>query len=135
MAKTKTLRDFGPEFEALLTRADAALRSGQAEFLVDFLNAKSAHSVRFNCYAYFKALRNDRARPDLVVACQDLSMRLAGGSLVFYRSNDSIAAAAIRSALDLPKIDGPLTTSAPLASTLDGNLARLRTIREGDTTK
>lgn len=130
MAKSRTLRDFGPEFEALLTRADAALRSGQPEFIVDFLDSKVAHSVRFNCYAYFKALRNDRARPDLVVACQDLSMRLASGALVFYRSNDSNAAAAIRAALNLPKIDDALTTISPAPSTLDGNLSRLREIRE-----
>lgn len=135
MAKLRTLRDFGPEFEALLTRADAALRSGQSEFVVDFLDSKAAHSVRFNCYAYFKALRNDRARPDLVVACQDLSMRLAGGALVFYRSNDSNAAAAIRAALNLPKIDDVLTTIAPMASTLDGNLERLRELREGRVSK
>lgn len=135
MAKSKTLRDFGPEFETLLLRADAAFRSGQSEFVVDFLDSKAAHSVRFNCYAYFKALRSDRARPDLVVACQDLSMRLAGGALVFYRSNDSNAAAAIRAALNLPKIDDPLTTLAPSASTLDGNLERLRALRESRTSK
>lgn len=135
MAKAKQLRDFGPEFEALLTRADAALRSGQTEFIVDFMNAKAAHSVRFNCYAYFKALRLSSSRPDLIVACQDLSMRLAGGSLVFYRSNDSTAAAAIRDALNLPKIDNGATTFSPRPSTLDGNLERLREMRERNTTK
>lgn len=130
MAKIRSLKDFGPEFEALLTRADNALRVGQAEFSVDFLNAKVAHSVRFDCYAYFKALRNDRSRPDLVVACQDLSMRLANGTVVFYRSNDSASAAAIRAALDLPKIDHGATSFEPRPSTLDANLSRLRAMRD-----
>lgn len=131
MPKLKTLRDFGPEFEAILTRADTALRTGQSEFIVDFIDSKAAHTVRFNCYAFFKAIRASSERPDLVVACQDLSMRLAGGSLVFYRSNDSTAAAAIRNALNLPKIDNLLNTQSPRPSTLDGNLERLREMREG----
>jgi hypothetical protein len=135
VAKIKQLRDFGPEFETLLTRADGALRAGQAEFIVDFMNVKAAHSVRFNCYAYFKALRLSSSRPDLIVACQDLSMRLAGGSLVFYRSNDSTAAAAIRDALNLPKIDNGATTFSPRPSTLDANLDKLRGLRGEKTSR
>jgi hypothetical protein len=135
MPKSSKLSNYGPEFEALLLRADAHLRAGHSEFIVDFLDSKAAHSVRFACYAYFKALRNDRSRPDLVVACQDLSMRLASGALVFHRSNDSNAAAAIRTALNLPKLDHGLTTFDARPSTLDANLDKLRGLRGEKTSR
>jgi hypothetical protein len=130
MAKKRSLLDFGREFEALLTRAHSALASGQSEFTVQFDSPEIAHSVRFNTYAYFKALRNSADRPDLTAMCQSISMRLASSAVVFYRSIDSNAAMAIRTALQLPSTDSGVSISTAPASGLDGNLDRLRAIRE-----
>lgn len=130
MAKKRSLLDFGPEFEALLTRANSALRAGQEEFTIQFANPAVAHSVRFNTYAYFKALRNSSDRPDLTVMCQSISMRIASSALVFYRSVDSGAAAAIRDALKLPRMDGYASTPTEVSHGLDANLSRLSAIRE-----
>jgi len=130
MVKKRTLLDFGPEFEALLTRAHSALSAGQPEFTVQFDAPEIAHSVRFNTYAYFKALRNSSDRPDLTAMCQSISMRLASSAVVFYRSIDSNAAAAIRDALKLPRMDSGVSASVAPPSGLDGNLERLRAMRD-----
>jgi hypothetical protein len=128
--KQRTLLDFSPEFEALLTRAHSSLSAGQSEFTVQFDTPEVAHSVRFNTYAYFKALRNCSDRPDLTAMCQSISMRLASSALVFYRSIDSGAAEAIRNALQLPRMDSGVSASVTPSSGLDGNLSRLRAMRE-----
>lgn len=130
MAKKRTLKDFGPEYEALLTRADRALSYGQTEFSIQFDNPEIAHSVRFNTYAYFKALRNSSERPDLIAACQSISMRLASSAVVFYRSTDSATATAIRAALNLPRLDQFTSPTQGNPSGLDANIERLASIRQ-----
>jgi len=128
MPRKITPESFDSTYETLLTRADSVLRAGASEFPVDFGDPKIAHQVRFRCYQYFKALKSSPARPDLVAMAQGLSLRLAGGALVFYRADYDSTADAIRAALRLPEVaPAPL---APLpASTLDSNLVALRNLR------
>jgi hypothetical protein len=126
------LQDFGPEFEQVLLRADAALREGKPEYAIDFAEPRIAANLRFRLYAYFKALRETPSRPELTAMSEDISMRVAGSSLVFYRSNDTADAAALRDAMGLPKdfAAGPSRSDViQPPSPLDRNLERLRSIR------
>ena len=125
MPRGTQLKDFGPEFEELLRRADKAMQSGREEFSVDFAQQKIADALRFRIYKYFKALRSCSDRPDLTAMCMDLSMRVVGCTLHFYRRGDDKDAAALRDALGMDR-------SAPIAtpSTLDSNRELLRQIRQ-----
>ena len=125
MPRGTQLKDFGPEFEEILCRADKAMQSGREEFSVDFAQQKIADALRFRIYKYFKALRSCSDRPDLTAMCTDLSMRVVGCTLHFYRRGDDKDAAALRDALGMDR-------SAPIAtpSTLDSNRELLRQIRQ-----
>lgn len=125
MPRGTQLRDFGPEFEELLRRADKAMQQGREEFSVDFAEQKIADSLRFRIFKYFKALRSCSDRPDLASMCEHLSMRVAGTALHFYRRGDDKDAAALRDALGIDR-STPITTP----STLDSNLEALRAIRQ-----
>jgi hypothetical protein len=123
MPRGTQLKDFGQEFEELLRRVDKAMQSGHEEFSVDFAARKIA--LRFRIYKYFKALRSCSDRPDLTAMSTDLSMRVAGCTLHFYRRGDDKDAAALRDALG---IDRQTPINHP--STLDSNLELLRQIRK-----
>lgn len=125
MPRGTQLKDFGPEFEEILRRADKAMQSGREEFSVDFAQQKIADALRFRIYKYFKALRSCSDRPDLTAMCTDLSMRVVGCTLHFYRRGDDKDAAALRDALGMDR-------STPIAtpSTLDSNRELLRQIRQ-----
>ena len=125
MPRGTQLKDFGPEFEEILRRADKAMQSGREEFSVDFAQQKIADALRFRIYKYFKALRSCSDRPDLTAMCTDLSMRVVGCTLHFYRRGDDKDAAALRDALGMDR-------SSPIAtpSTLDSNRELLRQIRQ-----
>jgi len=127
--KIYSLRDFGPEFESLLTRADHTLCSGSEDYTIQFDSPKIAAQLRFRCYAYFKCLKNSAARPDLVAMCDSLSIRIAGSALVFYRRNDDATSAALRSALGLDRLNPTANTTERPASPLDSNLNALARIR------
>lgn len=125
MPRGTQLKDFGPEFEEILRRADKAMQSGREEFSVDFAQQKIADALRFRIYKYFKALRSCSDRPDLTAMCTDLSMRVVGCTLHFYWRGDDKDAAALRDALGMDR-------STPIAtpSTLDSNRELLRQIRQ-----
>jgi hypothetical protein len=125
MPRGTQLKDFGQEFEELLRRVDKAMQSGHEEFSVDFAARKIADALRFRIYKYFKALRSCSDRPDLTAMSTDLSMRVAGCTLHFYRRGDDKDAAALRDALG---IDRQTPINHP--STLDSNLELLRQIRK-----
>src|SRR5579859_5420539 len=101
MPRGTQLKDFGKEFEEILRRADKAMQSGREEFSVDFAQQKIADALRFRIYKYFKALRSCSDRPDLTAMCTDLSMRVVGCTLHFYRRGDDKDAAALRDALGM----------------------------------
>lgn len=103
MPRKNTLDTFGPEFEQLLLRADHALRNGSPEFAVQFSSPNLAAKLRFRAYAYFRALKSSPDRPDLTAMCTDLSIRTASSALVFFRTQDSADARALRTALGLPE--------------------------------
>ncbi len=138
MPKGKELSDFGKEFEQMLLRVDKAFLSGADEFPIDFATHKLAHALRFRIYSYFNALRVCGDRPDLTAMCTNLSMRIAGTALVFYRKGDDKESEALRNALGLEKgfADGPSThgVAAP-STTLTYNLEELARIRAHNSKK
>jgi hypothetical protein len=108
---------------------------GADEFPINFATHKLAHSLRFRIYSYFNAIRTSGLRPDLAAMCTNLSMRIAGTSLVFYRRGEDKESEALRNALGLEKgfADGPsthgvATPDTPLSANLV-ELARLRATR------
>lgn len=125
MPRSTQLKDFGSEFEELLRRVDKAMREGRPEFSIDFAEQKIAHSLRFRILKYFKALRSTTDRLDLTSMAEDVSVRVVGCTLHFYRRGDDKDAAALRDALGMDR-------SAPIAtpSTLDSNRELLRQIRQ-----
>jgi hypothetical protein len=125
MPRSTQLKDFGSEFEELLRRVDKAMREGQPEFSIDFADQKIAHSLRFRILKYFKALRSTTDRLDLTSMAEDVSVRVVGCTLHFYRRGDDKDAVALRDALGMGR-------SAPIAtpSTLDSNRELLRQIRQ-----
>jgi len=131
MPKTYTLRDFGPEFEALLTRVDSTLRDGNEDCTLQFDSPKIATQLRFRCYTYFKCLKSSPVRPDLVAMCDSLSIRVAGSALVFYRRNDDATSAALRSALGLDRLNPTANVTPSVDSPLTTNLNALARIRSG----
>lgn len=134
MPRKNELADFGPEFSQLLLRVDAAFLKGADEFPIQFDTQKTAHSLRFRVYSYFQALRQSGDRPDLTAMCTNLSMRVAGSALVFYRRGEDKESEALRNALGLEKgfADGPSTPGVATAPTvLHNNLSQLAAIRAG----
>jgi len=132
MPKGKELSDFGKEFEQMLLRVDKAFLSGADEFPIDFATHKLAHALRFRIYSYFNALRVCGDRPDLTAMCTNLSMRIAGTALVFYRKGEDKESEALRDALGLEKgfADGPTTPGVMESVTpLSEHLAHLASIR------
>jgi hypothetical protein len=125
MPRSTQLKDFGSEFEELLRRVDKAMREGRPEFSINFSEQKIAHSLRFRILKYFKALRSTTDRLDLTSMAEDVSVRVVGCTLHFYRRGDDKDAAALRDALGMDR-------SAPIAtpSTLDSNRELLRQIRQ-----
>jgi len=132
MPKGKELSDFGPEFQQMLLRVDKAFLAGADEFPIDFATHKLAHALRFRIYSYFNALRVCGDRPDLTAMCTNLSMRIAGTALVFYRKGEDKESEALRNALGLEKgfADGPTTHGVAAPSTaLSGYLEQLAQLR------
>lgn len=92
--------EFLPEYEQLLLRAAASLQSDN-EYPIQFATPKLANSVQARFRAYVRALKSSNDRPDLTAACANISTRIAGSALVFFRREDSVDAVAIRDALGL----------------------------------
>lgn len=132
MALSKDYAFYGPEYEQLLLRVHEGLQT-KAEFAVQFAEGRVAHSIQARTRAYFRALQASSDRPDLVAMCSNLSSRLAGSALVFYRREDAPDAMALRDALGLTKgfADG-VDTRGVLApdSSLSSHLDKLKEIRK-----
>lgn len=132
MPRTPTLASYGPEYEQLILRADHELSTGREEYAVQFDTPNIARAIRTRAYGYFKALRNDGKRPDLTGICTNLSMRIAGSALVFFRCENSVDAVAIRNALKLEIGFADVETRGVIApeSGLSTHMERLKEIRE-----
>ena len=119
--------EFNPEYEQLLLRASAAL-SSNSEFPVQFTTPKIANSVQARFRAYVRALKSTNDRPDLTAAAANISTRIAGSALVFFRREDSVDAMAIRDALGLAPgfADGMASSGVITPSTHLDTLKRIR---------
>ena len=93
--------EFQPEYEQLLFRATDVLGKGHAEFAVQFATPKIANSVQAKFRAFVRSIKSTNDRPDLAAVCVNVSTRIAGSALVFFRREDSVDAMAIRDALGL----------------------------------
>lgn len=121
MAHSKTLASYGPEYELLLLRAHS-----EGGFLLPLPSAAHAKIFRMKLYAYFRALRLAKSRPDLVEKADTLSIRAEGSDLVIFPSQDSWDATAVRDALGLSVDDLP--PAVPTAHSL--MVEKLRELRE-----
>lgn len=119
--------EFAPEYEQLLLRASAALQSN-SECPVQFATPRIANSVQARFRAYVRALKSSNDRPDLTAAATNISSRIAGSALVFFRREDSVDAMAIRDALGLSPgfADGSDTRGVIAPSTHLDTLKRIR---------
>lgn len=136
MPRNNSLENYGPEYEQLLLRASNGLSQKSSEFVVQFERPDIATSIRARTYGYFKALRTSNLRPDLSALATNISMRIAGSALVFFRRENSEDVVAIRNALGLDagfaEHGGIAGVVAPTSGQTDA-LDRLRAIRNRNT--
>lgn len=125
MPRLNDLKSFGPEFEALLVRADRRIREGHPELELEFVEEKVAENIKFRMYAYFKALRNSPDRLDLIPLADGIGMRVEGKTLHLYRKGQEKATLALREALGMDHLD----SNAP-PTILDTNRELLRQLRQ-----
>jgi hypothetical protein len=94
---------YGPEFEQLLLTAHETCTGGVVRtFTLELESVSNAYSMRARTYAYFKALRQDADRTDLVELSEKMSLAVEGNNLIFGLREDSWGAKVIRKALKLP---------------------------------
>jgi hypothetical protein len=130
MPRAQRTAAYGPEYEQLLLQAHSKAANGHA---VPFESTAQARSLQFRVYAYFTALRKEALRPDLIKLSEELSMRVEGNNLCFFRKEDSWDAIAIRNALGLEKGFAELggTQVAIAAPAKEAMLDKLTELRKG----
>lgn len=128
MSTKPTPADFGPEYEQLLMRAYYGLQHQAGDFVVQFAEHKIASSVQAKFRAYVRSIKNTTMRPDLAYLIDNISTRIAGSALVFFRREDSVDAMAIRDALGLAPgfADGTASSGVIAPSTHLDTLKRIR---------
>lgn len=99
MPRTTRAVTYGAEYEQLTLLSFAA--EGEKRFL---FNAHStANSMKSRVYAYWKALRTEGLRPDLIEKANLMSVRVEGADLIIYRRADSWDLKLLREAMQLEK--------------------------------
>lgn len=98
MPRTQRSAVYGPEYEALL---HAAIRD--QGFTMTLASNQLAAAFRVKVYAYFKAIRTEGQRPDLVAACDRLRLGVKGPVFTITMRADAWDTAALREALDMPR--------------------------------
>jgi hypothetical protein len=110
---------YGPEYEALLTTAAA-----QGGFLLTLPSPRAAFLFRLKVYGYFKALRAEGKRGDLVVAADRFALAVSGREFKMTLKSDAWDAIALREALSMAP---PTLPTGPRALTsMTQRLAELR---------
>lgn len=122
-----SVHTFGPEYEQLLLRLHEALKRAP-EFALQFPDPTAAHRMQARVRSYIRALKRDGNRPDLIGLCADVSSRLAGSAIVFYRAANAPDAIMLRHALGLSPgfADGSDTRGVIAPSTHLDTLKRIR---------
>lgn len=130
MPRSQRTVTYGAEYEQLLLRAHGMPNSS---YHLEFASPTQARSLQAKVYAYFKALRKESQRPDLIQMSDDLAMRVEGCKLHFFRKEDSWDAIAIRKALGLEKgfaeLGGVQVAVSPAAK--DAMIDKLADLRKG----
>ena len=99
MPRTTRAVAYGPEYEQLLLLAFAST----TELRFTFPSCSIARSMKSKVYAYWKALRTEGLRPDLIEKSNLLSMRIEEAELVFFRREDAWDAKMLRASMGLEK--------------------------------
>lgn len=86
---------FGPEYEALIHRAF----SSHHPLPIVCLTEKQANSLRHRIYAFFRALKSEGMRLDLIEKANGLTVSSSGKTLYLLHKRDSWDHVAIREAL------------------------------------
>lgn len=89
---------FGPEYEQLLMTAFQ-----DAPFRFPFPTPGHAQAFKMRIYEYFRALREENLRLDLVEMADNLQVSKSDCVLVFEHKSEAWDARAIRDVLQLPK--------------------------------
>jgi hypothetical protein len=99
MPRTTRTAAYGPEYEQLILLAIAE----ESEKRLKFASPSIAASMKARIYCYWKALRAENLRPDLIEKSNLLSMRCEGADLVIFRREDAWDLRNLRAALGLEK--------------------------------
>jgi len=99
MPRSTRVITYGPEYEQLLllSFADPEGKS------FDFGSYSVASAMKAKVYAYWKALRTEGNRPDLMEKADLLSMKVDGRFLVVFRRTDAWDRGLLRAAMGLEK--------------------------------
>jgi hypothetical protein len=90
-------RTFGPEFEQLLT---AAYRC-ETDFIFQLDTRGRAQVMRMQLYKYFRQLRKENLRLDLIEMADSLKILADGETLVITKQKDTWESKVIRARLNL----------------------------------
>lgn len=123
---------YGPEYEQLLLLAFTS----EAELRFTFPSHSLACSMKSKVYGYWKALRTENLRPDLVAKAELMSMKTDGSDLVLYRRADAWDARLLRGAMGLEKgfADALGTGILVAKSPTDELVEKLHALRASKTT-
>ena len=91
---------FGAEYEQLLLRIWE-----KTPFRFPFKTGADAKAMRARCYAYFRFLRQENLRLDLVEMADSLTLRIEDNVLIFLRNEETWDHDAIRNILGIAKDD------------------------------
>ena len=99
MPRTTRADAYGPEYEQMILLAMAA----EEEKAFHFASVSLARSIKSKVYAYWRALRSEGLRPDLIEKVNLLSLRVDGSCLVIFRREDAWDAKLLRESMGLEK--------------------------------
>jgi hypothetical protein len=114
MAHVKRAVTYGPEYEELLIRAYEVTLT-ETEYTLHLKDHATAVTLQQKVYGYFRSLRLEGLRPDLVQRCELLSMHIVGNDLEFFRRANSWDAKLLREQLGLDD-DFAAVNALPLGS-------------------
>ena len=99
MPRSERTVAYGPEYEQLTLLSFAA----EGEISFPFPSPSIARSMKSKVYCYWKALRKEGLRPDLIEKSDLLSMRTEANLLVFFRRDDAWDVRLLRDSMGLEK--------------------------------
>jgi hypothetical protein len=98
MPRSKHPQTYGPEYEVLVLRA-----FNEGTLHLPMPSEAHARAFRMKLYGYFRALRKDAIRHDLIEKIDTFSLALDGSGILIFPREDTWDSEAIRAGLGLTK--------------------------------